>query len=229
MRLIPGANNNLVKGSRRSKKHWQSTMSKNIFKSHSFVGRSDREKLLNQKGCVLWLTGLSGSGKSTIAKNLELELFKIGKLSYLLDGDNIRHGLNSDLGFSEKDRVENIRRIGEVSALFADAGIITITAFISPFRKDRELARSLLPKGRFFEIFVSAPLEVCEIRDPKGLYKKARNGEIAEFTGISSEYEPPQNPELVLETDKHKVTDSVQMIIQMLEDKKILSSKYQIN
>ena len=191
----------------------------NIHWHEGQVSLQEREYLLNQKGVVLWLTGLSGSGKSTIARKLETELVSQGKISYVLDGDNIRHGLNKDLGFSPSDREENIRRIAEVSRLFQDAGIIVITAFISPYQKDRDIARELLPSDRFWEIFVEAPLTVCEERDPKGLYKKARSGEIPEFTGISAPYEEPHEPELTLSTQDMSIDESVQKIMKTLKDK----------
>src|SRR5438552_178932 len=167
-------------------------------------------------GCVLWLTGLSGSGKSSVATELERELFNLGRHVYVLDGDNIRHGLGSDLGFSPKDRTENIRRVGEVAKLFADAGVICITAFISPYRADRDLARKMMAADRFIEVFVNAPLEVCEQRDPKGLYAKARAKEIKEFTGISAPYEAPVNAEIELRTDQLSVAESVAKIQQYL-------------
>jgi adenylyl-sulfate kinase len=166
---------------------------------------------------VLWLTGLSGAGKSTIASELEGELFNLGRHVYVLDGDNIRHGLGSDLGFSPKDRAENIRRIGEVAKLFADAGVISITAFISPYRQDRDLVRKILAPGRFIEVFVNAPLEICEQRDPKGLYAKARAKEIKEFTGVSAPYEPPLEPEIELRTDQFTVAESVAKILEYLQ------------
>ena len=181
------------------------------------VSREEREKLLNQKGVVLWFTGLSGSGKSTLANEVAYRLHKKGKLTYVLDGDNIRHGLNKDLGFTPEDRTENIRRISEVANLFADAGVITLTAFISPYRKDRNFCRSLL-QDRFMEIYTKAPLEVCEERDPKGLYKKARAGEIKEFTGIDAPYEPPENPELIIETDKETIEESTDKVIKKMEE-----------
>ncbi len=181
------------------------------------VSREEREKLLNQKGVVLWFTGLSGSGKSTLANEVAYRLHKKGKLTYVLDGDNIRHGLNKDLGFTPEDRTENIRRISEVANLFADAGVITLTAFISPYRKDRNFCRSLL-QDRFMEIYTKAPLEVCEERDPKGLYKKARAGEIKEFTGIDAPYEPPKNPELIIETDKETIEESTDKVIKKMEE-----------
>lgn len=181
------------------------------------VTRADREKMLKQKGAVLWLTGLSGSGKSTVANTIEKKLLAAGKLTYLLDGDNIRHGLNQDLGFSIKDRTENIRRIAEVSRLFVDAGIITLTAFISPLRADRNKVRQLLG-DRFIEIFVDCSLNVCENRDPKGLYKKARAGEIKNFTGIDSPYEKPQNPEIMLYTDFQSVETCADSVLQYLRE-----------
>ncbi|HEC89871.1 MAG: adenylyl-sulfate kinase [Thermoplasmata archaeon] len=181
------------------------------------VSREEREKLLDQKGVVLWFTGLSGSGKSTLANEVAYKLHERGKLTYVLDGDNIRHGLNKDLGFTPEDRAENIRRISEVANLFADAGVITLTAFISPYRRDRNFCRSLL-KDRFMEIYTKAPLEVCEERDPKGLYKKARAGEIKEFTGIDAPYEPPENPELIIETDKETIEESVNRVIKKMEE-----------
>jgi len=160
------------------------------------VSKSDRANLNSQKPCIIWFTGLSGSGKSTIAGELEYELFQRGYRTYLLDGDNVRHALNRDLGFSDHDRKENIRRIGEVCKLFVDAGVIVLSAFISPFKEDRDGVRGLVGFGEFIEVFVDTPLEVCEARDPKGLYKKARRGEIKEFSGIDSPYEPPLTPEL---------------------------------
>jgi len=187
------------------------------------ITKVDREKRNGHKGVVVWLTGLSGSGKSTIATELQRKLFEMGCNVYILDGDNIRHGLNKDLGFSPEDREENIRRIGEVAKLFADAGFIAITSFISPYKKDRERARKLLEDGEFIEIYVKAPLEVCEKRDPKGLYKKARRGEIKEFTGISAPYEEPENPEIILETDKLSVEESVDTIIKYLENSGIIN------
>jgi adenylylsulfate kinase len=163
------------------------------------VTAADRERLLGQRGCVVWLTGLSGSGKSTIARALERRLAGRGRLAYVLDGDNFRHGLAGDLGFSPSDRQENIRRAGEVAALLADAGVIAVAAFISPYRQDRQRARSAAPAGRFVEVFVDAPLAECERRDPKGLYRRARAGELADFTGVTAPYEPPESPELVLD------------------------------
>jgi len=183
------------------------------------IEKSDRERLLRQKGVVIWFTGLSGSGKSTLAHRIEELLFEKGHLCFILDGDNIRHGLNKNLGFSPEDREENIRRIGEVSKLFADAGLITMTAFISPYRTDRDKARSLLQKEEFIEVYVKVPLEIAEERDPKGLYKKARAGEIKEFTGISAPYEEPLSPEIVIDTSEHDLEDSSRIVISYLEKK----------
>jgi adenylyl-sulfate kinase len=166
---------------------------------------------------VIWLTGLSSAGKSTIATELERELFNQGRHAYVLDGDNIRHGLGANLGFSPKDRAENIRRVGEVAKLMADAGFICITAFISPYREDRDLARRLVPPDRFAEVFVNAPLEICEQRDPKGLYAKARAKEIKEFTGISAPYETPLNPEIELHTDQLTAAECVAKILEYLQ------------
>jgi adenylylsulfate kinase len=177
-----------------------------------------------QKGCVVWFTGLSGSGKSAVANKLEKRLFDLGRVVYVLDGDNIRYGLCSDLGFSDFDRKENIRRISDVSALFANAGIITLTAFISPFRRDRLKARKKLPEGRFVEVFTDANLNVCEKRDPKGLYRKARKGEIKDFTGIDSPYEPPENPEIILKTDEMTVESCVEKIIDFLVLNKVMTN-----
>ena len=188
------------------------------------VTRADREKLLGQKGVTVWLTGLSGSGKSTIAVNAEERLVRSGRLAYVLDGDNIRHGLNKNLGFSPADRTENIRRIGEVAKLFVDAGVIVFTSFISPYRADRELVRALHDDGRFVEVYVAASIETCEARDVKGLYKKARAGEIPEFTGISAPYEAPERPELVLDTNRQTVQESVGQLVSFLEEKGYLSS-----
>jgi len=182
------------------------------------VERVERERLLRQKGVVLWFTGLSGSGKSTIANEVSYKLHKMGRLSYILDGDNIRHGLNKDLGFSPGDRKENIRRISEVANLFADAGFITITAFISPYRVDRDFCRNLVGEGRFIEIFAKASLDTCEKRDPKGMYKKVRAGIIKEFTGISAPYEEPLNPELVIDTDKESIEGCTDKVIDKIEE-----------
>jgi len=186
------------------------------------VSREEREKLLRQKGVILWFTGLSGCGKSTVANEVSHRLHQMGKLSYILDGDNIRHGLNKDLGFSPEDRAENIRRISEVANLFADAGVITITAFISPYRKDRDFCRKLAGDGRFIEIYVKASVETCEKRDPKGLYKKARAGEIKEFTGISAPYEEPLNPEIILDSDNLTIEEEVEKVMNYLKEEGIV-------
>ncbi|KAK9290953.1 hypothetical protein L1049_009133 [Liquidambar formosana] len=170
--------------------------STNIFWHECPVGNHERQKLLNQKGCVVWITGLSGSGKSTLACSLGRELHSRGKLSYILDGDNLRHGLNKDLGFKAEDRIENIRRVGEVAKLFADAGLICVASLISPYRKDRDACRAMLPDDNFIEVFMNMPLELCEKRDAKGLYKLARAGKIKGFTGIDDPYEPPLNCEI---------------------------------
>ncbi|MGA1790263.1 MAG: adenylyl-sulfate kinase [bacterium] len=194
----------------------------NITWHHGAITKEDRERLLNQKGVVIWFTGLSGSGKSTLAHAVEERLFETGHLSFVLDGDNIRHGLNKNLGFSPQDREENIRRIGEVAGLFAHAGIITMTAFISPYRIDRDKARALLGAGEFVEVFVKVPIEVAEERDPKGLYKKARSGEIKEFTGISAPYEEPLGPELVIDTSQFDLGQSAEMVLSYLKEKGII-------
>ncbi len=180
------------------------------------INKELREKINGHKGQVLWLTGLSGSGKSTIANALEKQLYAEGKKTYILDGDNIRHGLNRDLGFTDKDRVENIRRVAEVAKLMCDAGLIVITAFISPFRSEREMARSLFQKKEFQEIYISTPLKIVEKRDPKGLYKKARKGQIPNFTGINSPYEKPLNPELELDTSKSSISESVKKLLKII-------------
>jgi len=194
----------------------------NITWHHAGITKVDREKLLNQKGVVIWYTGLSASGKSTIAHVVEEKLYDRGILTYVLDGDNIRHGLNKNLGFSPEDREENIRRIGEVGKLFADAGIIAMTAFISPYRVDRNTARLLHEPGNFIEVFVDAPLSILEERDPKGLYKKARAGTIQEFTGISAPYEAPENPEIHLDTSKMDIEECADVVINYLEDKEVI-------
>lgn len=186
------------------------------------ITNEDRERLLGQKGIVIWYTGLSGSGKSTLAHAVEEKLFEKGHVSYVLDGDNIRHGLNKNLGFSPADREENIRRIGEVSKLFADAGVIAMTAFISPYRADRDKARELVQDGRFIEVFVKVPLDVAESRDPKGLYKKARAGEIKEFTGIDAPYEEPENAELTIDTSKHDLEQSAEMVLDFLRKRNFI-------
>lgn len=187
------------------------------------VSSADREKLAGHKGGVLWFTGLSACGKSTIANTVDHKLNQLGKRTYLLDGDNIRMGLNKNLGFSAEDRAENIRRIGEVAKLFADAGVITLTAFISPYRADRDAVRALLPQGDFVEVFVDASLETCEKRDPKGLYKKARAGEIKGFTGIDDPYEAPTKPELVLDSNTKGIDELADEVVAYLEKNGYLS------
>jgi adenylylsulfate kinase len=186
------------------------------------VTKSERAPLKNQQPVVLWFTGLSGAGKSTVAGALETELTQRGYHTYLLDGDNVRHGLCRDLGFSQQDRRENIRRVGELTKLMADAGLIVLSAFISPHREERALVRALLPQGEFLEVFVDASLAVCEARDPKGLYKKARAGEIKNFTGIDSEYEQPIEPEIHLNADAYKVEELVEQCIQALTERSII-------
>ena len=181
------------------------------------ITKDDRVKLMKQKGVTIWLTGLSGSGKSTIAVEIEHALLENKHLAYILDGDNIRHGLNKILGFSPEDRTENIRRIGEVAKLFTDANMIAITAFISPYRQDRDNVRKLLKDGEFIEIYVKCPLDVCEQRDTKGLYKKARAGEVKEFTGISAPYEEPLHPELTIDTSTMTVDESTRTVLNYLE------------
>jgi adenylylsulfate kinase len=190
------------------------------------ITREDRHRSLGQKGATIWFTGLSGSGKSTIAVAFEKALMERGKHAYCLDGDNIRHGLNKNLGFSAEDRAENIRRIGEVAKLFADAGMIATTSFISPYRADRDAVRALHTAANlpFIEVFVDCPIEVAEQRDPKGLYKKARAGEIRGFTGIDDPYEPPEHPELRLRTDQLSVEDSVQAVLRLLGERGILAA-----
>ena len=193
--------------------------SANLTQSESQVSRAEREALLRHRAVTLWFTGLSGSGKSTLARALERALVARGVLAYVLDGDNVRHGLNSDLGFAPADRVENIRRIGEVARLMNDAGVLVLTAFISPYREDRARARALLPPGAFLEVFVDAPLELCERRDPKGLYRKARAGEIAEFTGVSAPYESPDAPELRVATGTRPLDACVADLLGFLESR----------
>jgi bifunctional enzyme CysN/CysC len=183
------------------------------------VDKAARAAQKSQKPCVLWFTGLSGSGKSTTANAIEKKLYAMGRHSYVLDGDNVRHGLNRDLGFTDADRVENIRRVAEVARLFADAGLIVLVSFISPFRDERRMARELMAEGEFVEVFVDTPLALCEERDPKGLYKKARAGQIANFTGIGSDYEPPDNPEIVLESAHRSVEDLADQVIAFLQAK----------
>ena len=191
--------------------------SENVVWHQHNVTSEQRSERNHHKAAVLWYTGLSGSGKSTVANAVDQKLFEMKCHTYVLDGDNVRHGLNGDLTFSDKDRVENIRRIGEVSNLFVDAGILVSTAFISPFESDRKMVRDLVPTGQFIEIFIDTPLEVCEQRDPKGLYKKARNGEIKNFTGIDSDYDIPTNPEIHIKTAQMSVEACADAVIEQLK------------
>ena len=188
---------------------------------HATVTRARREKKDNHRAVILWFTGLSGSGKSTLAHAVEEQLFQRACKTYVLDGDNVRHGLCGDLGFSEVDRKENIRRIAEVAKLMLEAGVITLTAFISPFKTERHYARKLVPHGDFLEIYCNSSLGVCEQRDVKGLYKKAREGIISDFTGISSPYEVPSNPELIVNTENHSIEENVQQVMVLLESRNI--------
>ena len=194
----------------------------NIHWHESEVTREERATLLGHRGATLWFTGLSGSGKSTLANAVNAALFERGLATYVLDGDNIRHGLCKDLGFSDADREENIRRIGEVAKLFLDAGVIVLTAFVSPFRADRDKARELVSAGALIEVFCADDLDVCESRDPKGLYAKARAGQIKEFTGISSPYEAPENPELKIDTGKQELGQSVELVIKALQENSVI-------
>jgi adenylylsulfate kinase len=193
-----------------------------VFWHNNKVTLSDRRKLNGHKSCLLWFTGLSASGKSTLANELDKQLYEKGIRSYVLDGDNIRHGLNKDLGFSPEDRKENIRRIGEVAKLFVDAGLFTLAAFISPYRDDRDMVRKMFPEGDFIEVYVKCSIEECERRDPKGLYKKARAQEIKEFTGISAPYEEAFNPEIVVDTEKHSIEECVSQLTTYLRDHQYL-------
>jgi adenylylsulfate kinase len=194
----------------------------NIVWHEASVDRAARADKRGHRSAILWFTGLSGSGKSTLANAVNAALFERGLATYVLDGDNVRHGLCKDLGFSDADREENIRRIGEVAKLFLDAGVIVLTAFVSPFRADRDKARDLVQEGDFFEIFCAADLNVCESRDPKGLYAKARSGVIGEFTGISSPYEAPDAPELKIDTGAQELAESVEVVIKALKDKGVI-------
>jgi len=189
------------------------------------IYRKDRERMNGHKSCILWFTGLSGSGKSTLAHAVEDHLHRQQVRTFVLDGDNVRKGLCKDLGFSDEDRTENIRRIGEVSNLLMQAGVITLTAFISPFIKDRKIVRDLVSEGEFIEIFCDAPLATCEERDPKGLYKKARAGEIPEFTGISSPYEAPERPEITLNTGEMSIDECVHAVVEYLKDHRIFEQE----
>jgi len=195
--------------------------SSNTVWHNATVTRERRENRNKNRGAVVWFTGLSGAGKSTIAHSVEEKLFQIGCLSYVFDGDNVRHGLCSDLGFSAGDRSENIRRIAEMCKLFVDAGVVALTAFISPLHSDREMVRKLMGQD-FIEVYCQCPVEICEQRDVKGLYKKARAGEIEDFTGISAPYEAPENPDLVIDTDKESLEDSVEQVLSLLIDRKVI-------
>lgn len=186
------------------------------------VGAEDRARLLGHGAACLWLTGLSGSGKSTLSRRVERRLVERGVLAYVLDGDNVRHGLNRDLGFGPEDRAENIRRVAEVARLFVDAGAIVLTAFISPYREDRARARALLPEGRFLEVHVATPLSVCEARDPKGLYRRARAGEIQGFTGLDAPYEPPEAPELSVDTSEADLDACAERVIEHLRARSLI-------
>ena len=195
----------------------------NTIYHNATVTRTRRNQLNSHKSVVIWFTGLSGSGKSTLAHSVEEELHNLGCRTYVLDGDNVRHGLSSNLTFSDDDRKENIRRIGEAAKLMMEAGVIAMTAFISPFKKDRNLVRQLLPQGDFIEIFCKASLEVCESRDVKGLYKRARAGEIKNYTGIDSPYELPDNPELIINTESESLEESIAKVINFLKSKEIIN------
>lgn len=199
-------------------------MSSNIVWHNHKVTRAERATIKHQKPCLLWFTGLSGSGKSTIANALDVALHERGYHTFLLDGDNVRHGLNKDLGFSDEDRVENIRRIGEVSKLFADSGLIVLSAFISPFTSDRRMVRNLFPAGEFIEVFMDTPLSTCEERDPKGLYQKARAGQIRDFTGIDSPYEAPERPEVRLDTSAMTVDACIERLVDYLLERELILS-----
>ncbi|WP_409272092.1 adenylyl-sulfate kinase [Neobacillus sp. SCS-31] len=203
-------------------------MSEHIVWHPTAMTKTDRQNLNGHKSFVLWFTGLSGSGKSTLANEVDRQLFSMGVRSYVLDGDNIRHGLNKGLGFSKEDRIENIRRIGEVSRLFVDSGLVVLTAFISPFREDRNRVRQLFEPGEFIEVFANCPLEVCEKRDVKGLYKKARRGEIRDFTGIDSPYEAPLDPELIIDTSAASVEDCAKRVIRYLQNNGLIGLDRQI-
>ena len=195
----------------------------NIIYHNATVTRERRNQLNKHKSVVIWFTGLSGSGKSTLAHSVEEELYKQGCRTFTLDGDNVRHGLSSNLSFSDDDRKENIRRIGEAAKLMMESGVIAMTAFISPFKKDRNLVRQLLPQGDFIEIYCNASLEACESRDVKGLYKRARAGEIKNYTGIDSPYEAPDNPELIIDTESESLEESVTKVIDFLKSKEIIN------
>lgn len=200
-------------------------MNKNVYWQSGYISREDREIIHGHKGAVVWFTGLSASGKSTIAQHLEKLLYEMGCSTYVFDGDNVRHGLCSDLGFSPEDRSENIRRIGEMVSLFVDAGLIALTAFISPIRKDRERIRDLIGPERFFEVYINCPIKVCSERDPKGVYAKAKAGIIKEFTGISSPYEEPEKPICVVRSDQINPADAAKQILSILQDARIIPGR----
>ncbi len=195
---------------------------KNIVWQQGLIGPGERQSLLGQKGLVAWITGLSGSGKSTIAYECEKRLLLQRRMAFVLDGDNVRHGLNRDLGFSAGDRTENIRRVTEVAKLFADAGVIALTSFISPYRRDRDAARLAIGPERFIEVYIQADLSVCEERDPKGLYKKARAGEVRDFTGISAPYEEPENPDIIIDSQRYGLEECVSQLMNYIIKKSAL-------
>lgn len=198
-------------------------ISKDIYWHEGNISRKDRQRQYGHKNFCIWFTGLSGSGKSTIARKLEEKLFEHGVKTYVLDGDNVRYGLSNNLGFSHEDRTENIRRIGEVSKLFVDAGLVVMTAFISPYREDRRKVRALMKEGEFVEVFIDATIETCEARDPKGLYKKAKAGEIKGFTGISAPFDRPENPELIVNTtEETDIEINAEKVFRYLDDNKLL-------
>ena len=194
----------------------------NVTWFNGYLTRKEREKLHGHKGAVIWFTGLSASGKSTVAHHLEKRLYDMGCSTYVFDGDNVRHGLCGDLGFSAEDRTENIRRIAEMANLYVDAGIIAITAFISPYRRDRERVQDLVGDDRYFEIYVECPVEVCAARDPKGIYKKAKEGIIKEFTGVSAPYEPPQNPTLIIRSHEEDAAEAAQRVLGLIKKRQII-------
>jgi adenylylsulfate kinase len=203
----------------------QPPASTNIVRHHATVTRARREAQNGHRSAIVWFTGLSGSGKSTLAHAVEETLHQRGCRTFVMDGDNVRHGLCGDLGFSSKDRTENIRRIGEIAKLFMEAGVIVLTAFISPYRADRERVRGMVERGDFIEIYCDAPIEVCESRDVKGMYKKARAGQIAEFTGISSPYEDPEHPDLTVETDRLELDECVRQVIGEMERRGLIKNR----
>jgi bifunctional enzyme CysN/CysC len=204
--------------------HFALRRSENVHWQALDINKAARAELNSQKACVIWFTGLSGAGKSTIANLVEKRLHALGRHTYLLDGDNVRHGLNKDLGFTDADRVENIRRVAEVARLMVDAGLIVLVSFISPFRNERRMARELLDEGEFFEVFVDTPLAIAETRDPKGLYRKARRGELKNFTGVDSPYEEPENPEMRLDTTRLSPEQAAQAILEHLEQAAVIDS-----